>query len=93
MYPTNEKTWHHLKSYCNIMPLTIKSMKLTMYLTTLTRFSYVSDLNKIIKQEQKKAVPSTFTVFTKQKIIIHYLEASPVSATVSACNCCTDTAF
>jgi len=62
-----------------------------MYLATLTWFSCVSDLNKIIKQEQKEAVPSAFTFFTKQKII-HYVEASSVIARVSARNCCTDTA-
>jgi len=53
------------------MPLTIKrhELSLTMYLATLTRFSYVSDLNqKKIQQEQMGAVPSTFTFFTKQKI-------------------------
>jgi hypothetical protein len=94
MYPTNEKTWYYLKSYCSIMPLTIKKheLSLTTYQAILTWFSCVSDLNKIIKQEQKEAVPSTFTFFTKQKII-HYVEASSVSATGSAHNCCTDTAI
>jgi hypothetical protein len=52
----------------------------------------MSDLNNIIKQEQTEAVTSTFTFFTKQKII-HYVEALSVSATASARNCCTDTAI
>jgi hypothetical protein len=42
------------------------TLSLTVYLTTLTWFTYVSDLNKLIKQEQNKAVPSNFTLFTKQ---------------------------
>jgi hypothetical protein len=66
------------------MPLIIKKheLSLTMCLATLTWFSLVSDLNKIIKQVQNDTVPSTFTLFTKQKII-HYVEAQYQHVTIA----------
>lgn len=89
MYPPNEKTWtppQIIFKYHDTDNLKAQ-VTTTMYSAILTWCSHISDLNKIIKQEQKEVQPSTFTSFTKQKII-HY---ATVSGTVSAPNCCTDT--